>query len=99
MFQDSGEKLKNLAKFLFYVIVILHVIGALILCGVLKLMGYGITGLFFVLLLIELLLAVLIGWLVSIGLYAFGELVEDTHASRRALERMEGKLTKEYTEG
>ena len=41
----------------------------------------------------------LIGWLVSIGLYAFGELAEDTHASRRALERMEGKLTKEYTEG
>ena len=99
MFQDPGQKLKNLAKFLFYVIVILHVIGALILCGVLKSMGYGITGLFFVLLLIELLLAVLIGWLVSIGLYAFGELAEDTHASRRALERMEGKLTKEHTEG
>lgn len=96
MFQDPGEKLKNLAKFLFYVIVILHVIGALILCGVLKAMGYGITGLFFVLLLIELLIGVLIGWLVSIGLYAFGELVEDMRATRQSVERLENKYMRDH---
>ena len=96
MFQDPGQKLKNLAKFIFYVIIILHVIGALILCGVLKAEGYGITGLFFFLLLVELLIGALVGWLVSIGIYAFGELVEDAHATRQSVERLEDKYMRDH---
>ena len=99
MFENPGQKLKKLSKVVFWLVVVLNML--LLLSAALSLLANGMKLSFLGLigLLLGLALSVVFAWLLSIGLYAFGELVEDTHASRRALERVEGKLTKEHTEG
>ena len=81
MFNDPGQKVKNLAEFiLWFMMLLLGFIGYLI--------GrvLGATEIFFIA--VGILLGAVIGWLISITLYAFGEMVEDTHATREAVEKI-----------
>ena len=87
MFKNPGAKLKSLAKVLFWFILVFSVLYAVNLCffepasgetGTLELIT------FFLLIVVSILSA----WLSSIGLYAFGEMVENTHATREAVEKI-----------
>ena len=81
MFNDPGKKVKNLAEFiLWFTMLLLGFIGFLIAKGL------NANELFFIA--VDILLGAVIGWLISITLYAFGEMVEDTHATREAVEKI-----------
>lgn len=87
MFDNPGQKLKKLAKFVFCLLAILNVIVVLVV-GVLPSangMKLGTIGL--LLLLVGLVVSIVTAWLVSVGVYAFGELVEDNHAMRIMAEK------------
>lgn len=92
MFDNPGQKLKKLAKIVFWVIVSLAVI-----IGLVQFMlpsGYKRGTIELLSLLLSIGGGVLIAWIASIGLYAFGDLVDDVHASRRVLEHMESEYTR-----
>ena len=75
MFDNVGGKLKGLAKVLCW----LGIIGSMISAIVMWSRGYGFAiagGIF------TLIIGCLASWLSSLGLYAFGQLVEDTAAVR-----------------
>lgn len=91
MFKNPGQKLKLLAKIVFYVLLFLPlVIGiVLIVSGLLDgVGGYGVTfpAVLFGILLLGI--GLLNAWLSSILLYAFGELIEYTRAIKKDVEKI-----------
>ena len=86
MFQDPGQKLKKLAKFVFWLVIVFDVLVFLIILLILSASGMKLGSIGFFLFLIGTAISVVTGWLLSIGLYAFGELVEDNHAMRMMAE-------------
>ena len=87
MFDNPGQKLKKLAKFVFWLLAILNVIVILVI-GALPSengMKLGVTGI--LLLLVWLVIGTVIAWLVSVSVYAFGELTDDNHAMRMMIAR------------
>ena len=79
MFKNAGAKLMSLAKVIFGIYVAIFLIVA-IAAGVTT----GGVGGFFVFL-ISLLVGIVIAWLSTILLYAFGELCENTKAIREGM--------------
>lgn len=96
MFNNPGNKLKGIAKAIFVLIILLYLLLAVSAYVTLieesSTSGNGV--LFAIFILLGLAIGALVGWLSSIILYAFGELIEDTHATQKALKRIDYKLTK-----
>jgi len=91
MFNNPGKKLKFLAKIVFYVLLFLPlVIGiVLIFSGLLDgIGGYAITFSTVLVGVLLVLFGILNAWLSSILLYSFGQLVEDTQKTRKAVEKI-----------
>lgn len=76
MFNHPGEKLKSLAKVIFAFIVIIGVIVAIVVGAAVKNLGFFIA---------IIALGILIGWLASVALYAFGALVADVESIKVTL--------------
>lgn len=96
MFQDPGQKLKKLSKFVFWLIIVVNVLVNLIAWLILSVSGMKLGSVGFVLFLLGIAISVVIAWLLSIGLYAFGEMVEDAHATRQSVERLEDKYMRDH---
>lgn len=80
MFKNPGNKLKSLASLIFAVIVVVFLmIGFAV--------GIEIDRVLFSLLIIGGI-GVIVGWLSSIMLYSFGELVNDVEEIRAAVDEM-----------
>ena len=85
MFENIGKKIKNLVEICFAIGVIISIcfaVGNFIMASEadeLLMMGYVYTGL------IYLIVVPLLLWIGMFVLYAFGELVEDTHKIRLKL--------------
>ena len=86
MFQDPGQKLKRLSKFVFWLIIVVTVLVYLIAFLVLAVFNQKFGSIELILFLLGMTISVVMAWLLSIGLYAFGELVEDNHAMRMMAE-------------
>ena len=96
MFSNPGKKLKSLAKLIFWLAIVLNV---LLFLGIYVTMvnEAGTDGnilAFIVFVVLGLLIGALIGWLSSILLYAFGEVIEDIHSMRKQINRIEYRLSK-----
>lgn len=78
-FDDIGGKIKNLAKWSCWVTILLGWLGAIIAFFALFIEGNFLSAL---LLLVSAVAYSFLVWFSCWGLYAFGELVEDTHATR-----------------
>ena len=94
MYKNPGKRLKSIARFILWLSIILNTflsLGAysssLIETGT---KGNIVGVILFIV--IGALIGALIGWLLSIFLYALGELIEDTHAMRKDLHRIEYRL-------
>ncbi len=74
MFKNAGSKLKSLARIIFALNVIIGIV-----------VGIVMIKASFVLLIVSVAVGVLIGWLSSIMLYAFGELCENVHEINKKL--------------
>lgn len=74
MFKNAGSKLKSLARIIFALNVIIGIV-----------VGIVMIKTSFVLLIVSVAVGVLIGWLNSIMLYAFGELCENVHEINKKL--------------
>lgn len=74
MFKNAGSKLKSLARIIFALNVIIDIV-----------VGIVMIKASFVLLIVSVAVGVLIGWLSSIMLYAFGELCENVHEINKKL--------------
>ena len=96
MFQDPGQKLKRLSKFVFWLIIVVNVLVNLISWLILSAIGMQLHSVGFILFLLGMAISVVMAWLLSIGLYAFGELVEDAHATRQSVERLEAKYMRDH---
>ena len=97
MFNNPGEKLKTLAKIVFYVLLFLPLVTGIVMVIMGLIDGFGGEGFGISAVLIGILLLALgfaNAWLGSIFLYAFGELVENSAATRKAVEQIL-KLEKE----
>lgn len=68
MFSNVGEKIKGLARVITWIGILASVIGGIVLIGG----GKFIVGL------LTAAVGVLFSWLGSLGLYAFGQLVENS---------------------
>ena len=75
MFNNVGGKLKAIAKVIFWIFVVIFAISGIVLFANMVRQNGGLAFLSAVL---TIGLGVLTAWLSSIGLYAFGELVENT---------------------
>ena len=84
MFENVGEKLKTLARLLFT----LGFVAGLILAVISICNGNFLAGILF------LAGYSLLGWLSSVGLYAFGQLVENSEDSARHLREMQTTMRK-----
>ena len=82
MFNNPGKKLKSLAKLIFWLAIVLNVLLFLgIYGGMVSEAGTDGDALALIVsIVLGLLIGALIGWLSSILLYAFGELIEDIHS-------------------
>ena len=78
MFNNIGKKLMNLAKVLFWVIAI-----AALIAGILSMRYNDLLGI------LILIGGFITAWLSNLGLYAFGQIVDDTHAIREQKEKVE----------
>ena len=78
-FDDIGGKIKNLAKWSCWVTILLGWLGAIIAFFALFIEGNFLSA---ILLLVSAVAYSFLVWFSCWGLYAFGELVEDTHATR-----------------
>lgn len=96
MFNNPGKKLKSLAKLIFWLAIVLNVLLFLGIYGtaVVEEGAKGSALALFVFVALGLLIGALIGWLSSILLYAFGELIEDIHSMRKQINRIEYRLSK-----
>lgn len=95
MFNNSGKKLKSLAKFIFWLAIILNILIFIgIYLGAVEEIGSGSPIAFVLFIALGVVIGMLVGWLSSIILYAFGELVEDTRSIRKTLNRIDYKLSK-----
>lgn len=81
MFKNPGSKLKTIAQLIFWLTIAFYVIFGMVLAS-----RFGIDIAFMVA--VGFLLGIAIGWLSSIVLYAFGEMVEDTRKTRVAVEKI-----------
>lgn len=84
MFKKPGEKLKTLAEFIFGILaVVVVIVGYILFLS----SGGGIKrgSVEIILGIVGIVIGIFLAWCLSIGLYAFGELVEDTHAIRKAV--------------
>ena len=93
MFENIGKKLMGLAKFICWLGIIASVGFALVstVISIVSLVksggGVGRILLQILLMILEMAAGVLASWLASLGLYAFGQLVDDTSRARAVLER------------
>ena len=78
MFNNIGKKLMNLAKVLFWVVAI-----AALIAGILSMRYNDLLGI------LILIGGFITAWLSNLGLYAFGQIVDDTHAIREQKEKVE----------
>ena len=72
MFKEPGKRLKSFSKLIFWIILIIHIIIALAEILVVKSVSFGMI-------IATVVIGIFFGFLASIVLYAFGELVEDVH--------------------
>lgn len=90
MFNNIGHKIQVLAKVLCWIGIICWVITGLALMAGSSSMTYRLNGEFVransgagvVVGILTIVVGVLVSWIGSLVLYAFGQLVEDTHAIR-----------------
>ena len=92
MFDNIGKKLMGLAKFICWLGIILSVGGGLIACifGIVEVVRGGrAIAILGVILggILGIIVGILLSWLSSLGLYAFGQLVDDASRVRAVLER------------
>ena len=83
MFNNIGEKIKKLAKFLFLLIIALYVLIGICMAISLGVQDDGNLGLIVGVVLFPVIVGVgiLVAWLNTIILYAFGELVDNSKKS------------------
>ena len=95
MFNNPGKKLKSLAKFIFWLSIILYTLAAVgAYLNEVEINSPGSTIGLIIVAVLGVLIGLLIGWLSSILVYAFGELIEDVHSMRKKISRIEYKLSK-----
>lgn len=95
MYKNPGKKLKSLARFILWIAIILNVLIFIgIYLGAVEEIGRQSTIALVLFIALGVVIGMLLGWLASIILYAFGELVEDTHSIRKELNRIDYKLSK-----
>ena len=95
MFNNPGKKLKSLAKFIFWLSIILYTLAAVgAYLNEVEINSTGSTIGLIIVAVLGVLIGLLIGWLSSILVYAFGELIEDVHSMRKKISRIEYKLSK-----
>ena len=96
MFNNPGKKLKSLAKVIFWLSIIIYTLAAVgaYLNEVEINSASGSTIGLIIVAVLWVLIGLLIGWLSSILVYAFGELIEDVHSMRKKISRIEYKLSK-----
>ena len=85
MFKHPGDAIKQLAILVFVLLMIGTLIGAVAVGKTLD----GWLGI------IAVVVGLLISWVFTIGLYAFGSLVDDMQKTREAIERIERMKRKE----
>ena len=79
MFRNPGEKIKNLAWFVFVLLLIVNIFLAL---------GAWAESESVILGVVVLIVGILVAWLSTVFVYAFGALVDDTQRSREMLEAL-----------
>lgn len=90
MFNDSGKKIKKLAKTACYI-----GIGSACIVGLVILllgMSLGMNGVAVIGVLLYIAIASFLAWLGSIVLYGFGELVDEAHLIRVGIEAINRKM-------
>ena len=95
MFNNIGHKIQKLAKAFWWIGIVFWAIKGIDLIGSLS-MTHELTGSYVtassaagvLVSIVSIVVGVLVSWIGSLVLYAFGQLVEDTHAIR---ENTEGK--------
>lgn len=83
MFENPGQKLKKLAKIVFWIIFASSFLGFIIYLGSVRRPGF----LDFIVCVLILGGGILVGFLSNLGLYAFGELVENSGRMVKLLEK------------
>lgn len=97
MFNNIGHKIQVLAKVLCWIGIICWVITGLALMAGGSSMTHQLTGSYVtassaagvLVSIVTIIVGVLVSWIGSLVLYAFGQLVEDTHAIRENTEAEE----------
>lgn len=80
MFNNVGKQFMRIAKFIAYLTVAISVfLGITVVVIMVADVGIGIIIPAFLLAAIIVAIGVLFGWLSSVALYAFGQLVDDVH--------------------
>ena len=82
MFNHPGKKLKGLSKFIFALVLILGIVAASIVGGLTKSQG---------LVIVTVIVGVVLAWLSSVALYAFGAMVADVESIKETLYAMTGR--------
>lgn len=96
MFNNIGHKIQKLAKAFWWIGIVFWSIKGIDLIGSLS-MTHQLTGLYVtassaagvLVSIVTIIVGVLVSWIGSLVLYAFGQLVEDTHAIRENTEAEE----------
>jgi len=89
MFNNIGHKIQKLAKAFWWIGIVFWTIKGIDLIGTLS-MTHQLTGSYVtassaagvLVSIVTIIVGVLVSWIGSLVLYAFGQLVEDTHAIR-----------------
>lgn len=96
MFNNIGHKIQKLAKAFWWIGIVFWTIKGIDLIGTLS-MTHQLTGSYVtassaagvLVSIVTIIVGVLVSWIGSLVLYAFGQLVEDTHAIRENTEAEE----------
>ena len=84
MFTNVGSKIKAFAVVLFVILILISIFPAMIAYGAFQWQSQGLA---IILAIVIIAVGVLAGWISTLFLYGYGQLIEDTSAIRRKVEQ------------